>query len=283
MNVINHLVSIVMPAYNGEKSLSRAINSLIDQTYQNWECIIINDGSTDNTLEVIKESCLRDARIKYVSFNQNKGRAKARQVGLEMAQGDYLAMLDCDDFYHPQKIKYQLEIMDKYPDIVLVSSGMYSFGEKFTFIVKRGSGNNEVFFYDGVTPLKGVTHAPSLIKMSVAKACQYDLDLAYGEDIDFLEKCLYRQNYLSSNSNLYYYSEFDSITFSKIRKGYLDLVHKYFKNRDVKHFSIFILKYLISLIYLPLKGLKSIIEGRGQRCSVLEYNEFIKLKKRYEE
>lgn len=271
-----------MPAYNGEKLLSRAINSLIDQTYQNWECIIINDGSTDKTLEVIKESCLRDARIRYVSFDQNKGRAKARQVGLEMAQGDYLAMLDCDDFYHPRKIELQLEIMDKNSEIALVSSGMYSFGDKFTFIAKRGAGNNEVLFYDGITPLKGVTHAPSLIRMSVAKGYQYDLDLAYGEDIDFLEKCLTNRYYYTLDDNLYYYSEFDSITVKKIRNTYLSLVSKYIKRKDIKLFSISLLKYGISYLYFPFKGIDSIVKARGQQCNNIEYNEFLSLKNRYE-
>jgi len=108
-----NLVSIIMPAYNSEKFIGAALDSVIVQTYRNWEVIVIDDCSTDRTSEVIKEKMDRDSRIRYYRLPINSGAAIARNTALEMAQGRYMAFLDSDDLWLPDKLARQIEFMQR--------------------------------------------------------------------------------------------------------------------------------------------------------------------------
>lgn len=98
MDMNNLKVSIIMPAYNTEKYISEAIQSIFKQSYSNWELIIVDDGSTDDTLRIIKESSSLDDRILYLS-QRNSGQSSARNAGLELASGDMVMFLDSDDMF----------------------------------------------------------------------------------------------------------------------------------------------------------------------------------------
>src|SRR5690348_708419 len=93
------LVTVIMPTFNQEKFLSRAINSLLKQTLDNWELIIVNDGSTDNTFHVVQDF-LEDKRIKYLQNVSNKGLGASINNALGIAQGKYIAYLPSDDIYY---------------------------------------------------------------------------------------------------------------------------------------------------------------------------------------
>jgi len=107
----NPLVSIIMPAFNVEKYIEASIKSVINQTYENWELIIIDDGSTDNTAAVITTHFSNDNRIKYY-YQENSKQAKARNNGISKAVGDILAFLDADDLWLPKKLEYSLSLFD---------------------------------------------------------------------------------------------------------------------------------------------------------------------------
>lgn len=109
---MNELVSIVMPSYNTGKYISESINSVFAQTYTNWELIIVDDCSTDETDEVIKEF-LSDARIKYLKNEKNSGAAVSRNRALREAQGKWVAFLDSDDTWEPEKLKKQISFMQE--------------------------------------------------------------------------------------------------------------------------------------------------------------------------
>ena len=106
----NPLVSIMMPVYNGLPYIKASLESLYRQSYSNWECIVVDDGSTDGTTQFLNS--LTDKRIRVFRFKKNKGRSAARQKALEEACGKYLAMLDADDIYHPEKLKKQVDILE---------------------------------------------------------------------------------------------------------------------------------------------------------------------------
>jgi glycosyltransferase involved in cell wall biosynthesis len=97
-------VSIIIPVFNRAQLLERALNSCISQTYSNLEIIIVDDGSTDNTVEVIRQMQEKDARIKLFENKSNNGPARARNVGLNSAKGDLITFLDSDDYLMPTKI-----------------------------------------------------------------------------------------------------------------------------------------------------------------------------------
>lgn len=104
-------ITVVMPAYNSEKYISASINSVIRQTYRNWELIVIDDCSTDKTRKIVEKICEFDSRIKLYVNNQNLGVAGARNIGIEHATGMYIAFLDSDDLWLPTKLEKQLSFM----------------------------------------------------------------------------------------------------------------------------------------------------------------------------
>ncbi len=107
------LISIITPVYNAEKLLPDTIESVLQQTYTDFEMILVNDQSTDNSLAVLEDYAMQDSRIKYITLKENSGAAVARNTGLEQAQGDYIAFIDSDDVWHPDKLAKQLAFMQE--------------------------------------------------------------------------------------------------------------------------------------------------------------------------
>lgn len=110
---MNELVSIVMPSYNTAKFISRSIESVIQQTYSNWELLIVDDCSTDQTDSVVKPF-LKDNRIKYIKNKTNLGAAISRNVALKEARGKWIAFLDSDDLWYPDKLNKQISFMHQH-------------------------------------------------------------------------------------------------------------------------------------------------------------------------
>ena len=104
-------VSIIVPMYNAEKFIRKTIESVISQTYQNWEMLIINDVSTDNSLAIVSEFVKKDERIKIVNTEKNVGVVKGRNFLIELASGRYIAFLDSDDYWHNEKLEKQIKFM----------------------------------------------------------------------------------------------------------------------------------------------------------------------------
>ena len=104
------LISIVMPAYNAAKFIRSAIASVQAQSYSNWELLVIDDGSKDETIEIVKELAKDDARIRLLQNEKNMGVAKTRNRGIELARGEYIALLDSDDLWYAEKLAKQLAL-----------------------------------------------------------------------------------------------------------------------------------------------------------------------------
>lgn len=105
------VVSIIMPAFNAERYIGASIDSVLDQTFKEWELIIIDDGSTDKTKDVIA-TFQKDERIIYI-YQENGRQGKARNNGLRMARGEFIAFLDSDDLWHPEKLQKQLKVISE--------------------------------------------------------------------------------------------------------------------------------------------------------------------------
>lgn len=101
-------ISVIIPTYNQCKYISETLDSVINQTYQNWECIIIDDGSTDETSDVVNSKINVDNRFRYIK-KENGGASSARNLGLDLASGDYIQFLDSDDFLYENKFLKNLE------------------------------------------------------------------------------------------------------------------------------------------------------------------------------
>lgn len=109
--MVDELVSIIMPSWNTGRFIAESIQSVINQTYTNWELLIVDDCSTDNTDEVV--ASFNDERIKYFHNEKNSGAALTRNKAIREAQGEWIAFLDSDDLWNPKKLEYQIKFMKK--------------------------------------------------------------------------------------------------------------------------------------------------------------------------
>jgi glycosyltransferase involved in cell wall biosynthesis len=156
----NPLVSVVMTTYNRAKYISDAIKSVLDQTFGDFELVIVDDGSTDDTLRIIKS--FNDKRIKYY-FQNNAGQNPARNAGIIISNGEYIAMIDSDDMWDRHKLEKQVDILDTHTDIGLVYCGTTFIDENNRTIYKKpiiGYKGNVLdkllmtnFLYNGSCPL----------------------------------------------------------------------------------------------------------------------------------
>ena len=108
---MDNLVSIITPAFNSAKYISETIQSVLNQTYDNWELLIVDDGSLDNTVDIVKRFTKQDNRIHLYRLKSNSGPAVSRNKGITEAKGQYIAFLDADDLWKPEKLETQLNFM----------------------------------------------------------------------------------------------------------------------------------------------------------------------------
>ncbi len=190
------LVSVIIPTYNRAKLIGIPLNSVINQSYKNIEIIVIDDGSVDNTEEVVK--VIGDSRIRYIRLPTNSGGAVARNTGIEAARGEYVAFLDSDDAWVPNKIELQLASIQKHPypekvvsytqlfysDSGISESTYYAFDEKFLF-PKKGKESTEAVA-DYLFSNKGkILTSTLMLHHSLAETTRFREGLKKHQDYDF--------------------------------------------------------------------------------------------------
>jgi len=138
------LVTVITPLYNAEKYISETIESVINQTYQNWKMIIVDDCSTDKSCDIVKVFEKKDDRIKLIESEVNfGGPARPRNIGLDNAKGEYIAFLDADDVWLPEKLERQVELLERDSLIDIVHSLAYTIDTRGK---KIGVFNNQKTF-----------------------------------------------------------------------------------------------------------------------------------------
>lgn len=149
------LVSIITPSYNSETFIAQTISSVQNQTYQNWEMIIVDDGSSDKTVAIIKQFISNDDRIKLIELMQNSGPAVARNYAIECASGKYMAFLDADDIWFPELISTSI-------NTILQQNIPFVFSS-----YRRSDENLEFVYSDFIVPEK-VTYSDILKTNSIS-------------------------------------------------------------------------------------------------------------------
>jgi glycosyltransferase involved in cell wall biosynthesis len=120
------LVSVILPTYNRAHIIIKSVQSVLTQTYHNFEVIVIDDGSTDNTKEIIMNIACKDSRLKYFRNDENKGPSVTRNVGINLARGELIAFADDDDEWFSDKLEKQVNLLQTLPeDFAVVYSGFY--------------------------------------------------------------------------------------------------------------------------------------------------------------
>lgn len=185
-------VSVVMPVYNGERYLREAIGSILNQTFGDFEFIIINDGSTDSTEKIIQS--FKDPRIVYISNGKNLGLSKSFNIGINAAKGAYLARMDADDISTPKRFERQVQFLEKRPQVDIVGSNLRFIDEygKFRSNFKRQADHMDIKFSSLFsTPMM---HPTVMGKTSVFKTHHYNEALSNSEDYELWSRLLFNTN-----------------------------------------------------------------------------------------
>ncbi|RZK56298.1 MAG: glycosyltransferase family 2 protein [Pedobacter sp.] len=215
------LVSIIIPTYNYGHLIAETLDCLIAQTYTNWEAIIINDGSTDNTAEIVSKFLQADKRFIYLK-KPNKGVSSARNSGLEIANGYFIQFLDADDLISKDKISLQVAQFDRKRnmDICLVDTSFFNhtspdilytdFKLENKAVMPRieGSGFSLIkhFFLENPT----VIHSPLFKSEALKKTGCFEEDMAYLEDWDFWIR------FATNNLNFGFLEHNDALAFVRV-------------------------------------------------------------------
>ena len=118
------LISVIMPVYNGEKYLNKAVESILGQTFTDFELIVVDDGSTDGSAAILESFCQNDTRVIVQKHSQNKGIPAALNAGLALARGRYIARMDADDICLPERFEKQAAFLEKHPEIDVLGSAV---------------------------------------------------------------------------------------------------------------------------------------------------------------
>ena len=172
------LISVVMPNYNGHRFVEQAIGSVLPQTYQNFELLIVDDCSKDDSLQLIKQKAQSDSRIRVIALEKNAGVANARNVGIREAKGKYIALLDNDDLWTADKLEHQLAIAEKGADIVYCS---YDFIDEQNHEIKKPFIVPQQTNFNKMLASSVISCSTSFIKTELMQAHPFDPDF-YHED-----------------------------------------------------------------------------------------------------
>lgn len=200
-------VSVIVPVYNAEKYVARCINSLLAQTFGDIEIIVINDGSTDKTMQIIEKLACEDSRITVIE-QANKKQGAARNRGLEVAKGDYITFVDADDWVDIDYIEKMHTCINKHnTDIAVASAVRIKSSGKF----RRYSNYTEEIFYTGFNNLAKTLKMPShwqvwgiLYRREVLEGLRFE-EHVYYEDPEFLTKALHNTKTLITVPGVKYY------------------------------------------------------------------------------
>ncbi len=209
-------ISVVMSVLNGEKYLHESIKSILDQTYNDFEFIIINDGSTDRTLEILGDYAARDPRFRIINNYQNMGVGYSRNIGNATARGEYIAIMDADDRSYPERFAKQVQFLDENPDVaVLGTSYIKARSDNYNRLMKR-------FNLPGLVRWKLIFHCelnnPSVMmrRTLISEEGFLYAEGIEGEDFDFFAKVSRKHKITNLEEPLHLYRWHDrNLTFVK--------------------------------------------------------------------
>lgn len=230
MVTLNDKVSVIIPTHNRSELLKKAVKSLESQSYQNFEIIIIDDFSTDDTAEVVKE--MKNDRIIYLKHDINKGGAEARNTGIKRATGRFIGFLDSDDQWLPDKLEKQLELFANQPDVGVIYTGVQVVNENNHPTRKivpeyRGDILPKLFESNCIDTTSSV-----LVKKEVLDQVQgFDAGLPSCQDWDLYIRLarVTKFDFVKESMVLFYHHSGERITTNKksVLNGHLSILEKY--------------------------------------------------------
>jgi len=275
----NHLVSVIIPFMNEERFLEETILSVVNQTYQNWELLLVDDGSTNRSTDIAKSYAeLYPDKIFYLEheYHANRGVSVTRNLGVEKAKGKLVAFLDADDLFLPNKLSEQVGYFNKHPEVGMVAEASTYYirwaDENLSdWTIKVGGENDKVtnppqLMYD-LYPL-GPGNAPCPCSLMIRKDVvqkvggfvqEFKHEYQLYEDQAFLIKIYLREKvYISSKPHNLYRQRPDSVVYKvhgsgayhKVRVYFLQWLEKYLKDEGIREKKVF---RLLDKAFLPYR------------------------------
>jgi len=256
-------ISVIMAVHNSQRFLEKSIKSIINQTFNDFELIIINDFSKDKSLDLAKEYRKRDKRIIIFNNKKNMGPAKTRNKGLNKAKGKYIAILDSDDISHPKRLEIQFKYLEKHPETFLVGSSAVFIDENGNEIKRfRKYKNSEILSWR-------LPKSCSIIHSSVMfrnhKKIFYDVQYKYAHDYAFYLELLSKNKKLINLPNFLvkYRVSRNSISVDKRKEQehFRNLIKKRYKDLANKNYSLF--RRIYFSLFLLFFYLRTLPEKKG--------------------
>jgi glycosyltransferase involved in cell wall biosynthesis len=161
------LVSVLMTAYNAERYVGQAIKSIIKQTYDTWELVIVDDGSTDKTLDVVKKYAKADKRIRVFQSEKNSGPSHASNLGLSKVKGNLVARMDADDISHPLRLEKQVAYFERYPETVVLGGTCTLIDGNGNYLGMKTFPIGHVPIYQALYRMNPIQHPACMINLSL--------------------------------------------------------------------------------------------------------------------
>ncbi|MCE1983990.1 glycosyltransferase family 2 protein [Enterobacter ludwigii] len=250
---MNDLISIIMPSFNSANTISKSIDSIVNQSYLNWELLITDDCSTDNTASIVSEYATLDLRIKIFNNVTNSGAAVSRNNSIERASGDYIAFLDSDDLWHKDKLKEQLSFMKDYNlDFSFTAYEMIDEkGIEFGKIVDLQGDNRSFDYYDMLRKKATLGCSTVMLKKSAFSDCKMPL-IRTGQDYALWLKLLKqgKRAYLLNKVLTQYRILPNSISRNKFKKCKRQWqIYRDFENLNIYQSSVSFVHYAWRAIF----------------------------------
>ncbi|MGJ1432282.1 glycosyltransferase family 2 protein [Sphingobacterium spiritivorum] len=209
-------VSVIMPCYNSGAYIKQAIQSLVDQSLEDWELIIIDDGSTDDS--IVKVKSFNDKRIKLIQLEKNQGNYYARNVGIKVSSGKYIAMFDSDDVCHVNRLEIQYDHLQKKPKTGAIGSGFYFMDSDGITKAVQNRQCTASEFKINIINNNGMLQSTIFIRSHLIRKYKlmYNTLYTYASDYDFVFQCSkYFQIYNLADYCVFYRVHLNNITNSK--------------------------------------------------------------------
>ena len=211
-------VSVLMPVFNGERWLSEAVESILSQSYADFELVIVDDCSNDNSLEIIKFVGSCDSRIRYITHEQNRGAAAAYNTAYEASKGEYVTGMDCDDISLPGRLRKQVQFLASNPDIGAVGVSIQMVDPDLKPLQKYVYPETHSLIAWNVPFGRCMSGAPAMMRRTVLEAVGgYNDNSGNSQDYDLLSRLLGRARLANMPDILYLYRRHEhSATFTVI-------------------------------------------------------------------
>lgn len=231
------LLTVIMPVYNASNYLAEAIESILNQTYNEYNFIILNDKSTDNSLEIINDYAKKDKRITVYDFNENKGPAFLRNFAIEKASTKYIALMDADDISLPERFEQQVKFLERNSSYGLCGTWFTIFGNNIeTETIKHFEDHDELKanflkeFYVG---------NPTIVfKKEIIQGNKFDSSFHPMDDYELWSRIIFNTKFYNIQKSLLNYRWHEK-NISHSTNANLSLIHKKIRFNQLKHLGIF--------------------------------------------